>query len=60
MHEIVKNIHKEAMAGEAIDKENVKRMIDESFYLPYATEKLAKNMYKSVTKAINHYVEQER
>lgn len=35
-------------------------MIDESFYLPYATEKLAENMYKSVTKAINHYVEQNR
>lgn len=35
-------------------------MIDESFYLPYATKKLAENMYKSVTKAINHYVEHNR
>lgn len=57
MHEIVKHIHKAAIAGEVIEKEGVKRMIDESFYLPYATEKLAENMYKSVTKAINHYVE---
>ena len=60
MHEIVKNIHKAAIAGETIDKEDVKRMIDESFYLPYATKKLAENMYKSVTKAINHYVEHNR
>lgn len=60
MHEIVKNIHKVAIAGETIDKEDVKRMIDESFYLPYATKKLAENMYKSVTKAINHYVEHNR
>ena len=60
MHEIVKNIHKAAIAGETIDKEYVKRMIDESFYLPYATKKLAENMYKSVTKAINHYVEHNR
>ena len=60
MHEIVKNIHKAAIAGKVIDKEDVKRMIDESFYLPYATEKLAENMYKSVTKAINHYVEHNR
>lgn len=58
MHEIVKNIHKAAIAGKVLDKEDVKRMIDESFYLPYATEKLTENMYKSVTKAINHYVEQ--
>lgn len=60
MHEIVKHIHKAAIAGEVIEKEGVKRMIDESFYLPYATEKLAENMYKSVTKAINHYVEHNR
>lgn len=38
----------------------VTRIIDESFYLPYATKKLAENMYKSVTKAINHYVEHNR
>ncbi|MCM1237099.1 MAG: PD-(D/E)XK nuclease family protein, partial [Ruminococcus flavefaciens] len=60
LHEIVRNIHKTAIAGEVIDKEDIKRMIDESFYLPYATKKLAENMYKSVTKAVNHYVEQNR
>lgn len=29
MHEIVKNIHKAAIAGKVIDKEDVKRMIEE-------------------------------
>ena len=57
MHEIVRNIHVAAIAGKKIDKEDVRRIIDESFYLPYATVKLAENMYKSVTKAVNNYVE---
>lgn len=57
MHEIVKNIHVVAMSGKAITKEDVKRMIDESFYLPYATPKLEKNMYDSISRAIGNYVE---
>lgn len=60
LHEIVKNIHIAAMNGESLTKDDVKRMIDESFYLPYATPKLEENMYKSVTRAINNYVEHNR
>ncbi len=37
LHEIVKNIHIAAMNGEDLTKDDVKRMIDESFYFPYAT-----------------------
>lgn len=57
LHEIVRNIHVAVMNGESLTKENVKRMIDESFYFPYATSKLEENMYKSVTKVIHNYVE---
>ena len=60
LHEIVKNIHIAAMNGEKLTKDDVKRMIDESFYLPFATPKLEENMYKSVTKAINNYVSHNR
>lgn len=60
LHEIVKNIHIAAMNGEDLTKDDVKRMIDESFYFPYATPKLEENMYKSVTRAINNYVEHNR
>lgn len=60
LHEIVKNIHIAALNGESLTKDDVKRMIDESFYLPYATPKLEENMYKSVTRAINNYVEHNR
>ena len=56
LHEIVKNIHIAAMNGENLTKDDVKKMIDESFYFPYATPKLEENMYKSVTRAINNYV----
>lgn len=57
LHEIVRNIHVAVMKGESLTKENVKRMIDESFYFPYATPKLEENMYKSVIKVIHNYVE---
>lgn len=60
LHEIVRNIHIAAMNGENLTKDDVKRMIDESFYLPYATPKIEENMYKSVTRAINHYVDHNR
>ena len=60
LHEIVKNIHIAVMNGEDLTKDNVKKMIDESFYFPYATAKLEENMYKSVTRAINNYVEHNR
>lgn len=57
LHEIVKNIHIAAMSGQELTKENIKKLVDESFYFPYATPKLEANMYKSVTRAINNYVE---
>ena len=60
LHEIVKSIHIAAMNGESLTKGDVKRMIDESFYLPYATPKLEENMYKSVSRAINNYVDYNR
>lgn len=60
LHEIVKNIHIAALNGESLTKDDVKRIIDESFYLLYATPKLEENMYKSVTRAINNYVEHNR
>ena len=57
LHEIVRNIHTAVINGEELTKDDVQRMIDESFYLPYATPKLEENMYKSVVRAINNYVD---
>ena len=57
LHEIVRNIHTAVINGEVLTKDDVQRMIDESFYLPYATPKLEENMYKSVVRAINNYVD---
>lgn len=57
LHEIVRNIHVAAINGETLTKDDVQRMIDESFYLPYATPKIEENMYKSVVRAINNYVD---
>ena len=57
LHEIVRNIHTAVINGEELTKADVQRMIDESFYLPYATPKLEENMYKSVVRAINNYVD---
>ena len=57
LHEIVRNIHTAVINGEVLTNDDVQRMIDESFYLPYATPKLEENMYKSVVRAINNYVD---
>lgn len=57
LHEIVRNIHTAVINGGELTKDDVQRMIDESFYLPYATPKLEENMYKSVVRAINNYVD---
>ena len=60
LHEIVCNIHKAALEGRELSKEDVQAMIDESFYLPYATPKIEANMFKSVTRTINNYVEHNK
>ena len=60
LHGIVRNIHIAAMNGQELTKEDVKHMIDDAFYLPYATPKLQENMYKSVTRAIDNYVEHNK
>lgn len=60
LHEIVCNIHKAALEGRELSKEDVQAMIDESFYLPYATPKIEANMLKSVTRTINNYVEHNK
>ena len=46
LHQIVKSIHVAEVKEEGLTKDEVKRMIDESFYLPYATPKLKENMIK--------------
>jgi DNA helicase-2/ATP-dependent DNA helicase PcrA len=60
LHEIVRNINTAAMNGESLTKEDVQRMVDEAFYLPYATPKLAENTYKNVSKVVSNYVEHNR
>jgi DNA helicase-2/ATP-dependent DNA helicase PcrA len=60
LHEIVRNIHTAALNGENLTKEDVQRMVDEAFYLPYATPKLAENMHKNVSNVISNYVEHNR
>ena len=56
MHAIVRRIHLAAMEGKAITEEYVDSVIEQSFYLPYATPKLQQNMYGSVKRGIHEYV----
>lgn len=44
MHEIVQNIHKKYLAGETLTEDDVHAIVNTSFYLPYANEKLAEKM----------------
>lgn len=60
MHKIVKNIHIAAIEGREISSDLVDDIIDTSFYLPYATARLEKNMYGSVKRSIYQYVENNK
>lgn len=56
MHEIVRNIHKRYLAGEKLTDSEIANIVETSFYLPYANEKLEANMLKSAKKNILEYV----
>ena len=60
LHNIVRNLHIAAINRQSLTKEDVKQMVDEAFYLPYATPKIEENMYKSVTRVIDNYMEHNR
>lgn len=44
MHEIVMNIHRRYFAGEKLSEDDVRNIVENSFYLPYANPKLEANM----------------
>ena len=60
MHAIVRNIHLAAIEGKEITKDFVDFVIEQCFYLPYATSKLQQNMYGSVKRGIHEYVQQNQ
>lgn len=55
MHNIVRNIHKKYIEGENLTREEVAAIVDETFYLPYANEKLAENMLAGAKKSVDSY-----
>lgn len=60
MHEIVQNIHRKYLAGEQLTEEDVHAIVDTSFYLPYANEKLAANMKAGAdTTAVRYFNKNE-
>ena len=60
MHEIVMNIHRKYLKGEALSDDDIKQIVDDSFYLPYANPKLQENMLEGARKSIAGYVEQNK
>lgn len=56
MHEIVMNIHRRHLSGEKLTREDVRDIVEESFYLPYANTKLQENMLKSAHRSVESYV----
>lgn len=60
MHEIVQNIHRKYIAGEVLKPEDVNKIVEESFYLPYANTKLEENMRNSARKSSLNYFEKNK
>lgn len=55
MHEIVHNIHTKVLAGEKVDSDVVNDIVEESFYLPYATPILLENMHNRIKENAQNY-----
>ena len=56
MHGIVQNIHRGYLEGKKITPEYLEKIIDESFYLPYANPKLEAKMLEGAKESIDKYV----
>ena len=56
MHAIVQRIHNAALNGESLSEKAVMKIIDSSFYLPYASSKRRANIYENVKRNILKYV----
>ncbi len=55
LHDIVMAIHRQFEATGKVTKEDIPAMIDDNFYLPYATGQMADDMKAKGTKAIIDY-----
>ena len=55
MHEIVMNIHRKYISGEALTSEDVQKIVENSFYLPYANPKLEEKMRQGAEKSAQRY-----
>lgn len=55
MHEIVMNIHRKYISGETLSEDEVKTIVENSFYLPYANPKLEEKMRYGAEKTALQY-----
>lgn len=60
MHEIVMNIHRRYIAGEKLNESDVKAIVDNSFFLPYANPELAKEMKKGAEESALKYFDSNK
>ena len=56
MHAIVRNINLASMNGQELSDKEVQKIIDQVFFLPYATPKQRAAMFESVKRGIFNYV----
>ena len=60
MHEIVMNIHRKYIAGETLTQDEVKTIVENSFYLPYANPKLEEKMRNGAEQTALLYFERNQ
>ncbi len=60
MHEIVMNIHRRYISGETLSEEDVRTIVNDSFYLPYANPKLEEKMRQGAEKSALQYFDKNQ
>ena len=59
MHEIVQNLHQKYLDGEKVNRSDLPKLVDESFYLRYANSQVIKNMREKAMEALYAYYDKE-
>lgn len=60
MHNIVRTIHKKYLDGGKLTANEVNKIVDDTFYLPYASDMLNEQMLKAAKRSVNQYFEKNK
>jgi DNA helicase-2/ATP-dependent DNA helicase PcrA len=60
LHDALAEVHRKALDGEYLEPENVPKLLDTHFHLPYAWQKLVDDMRQQADRALRRYLTENR